>query len=561
VRLRLLARALMGLGAFAVASHAGGPASASWADKLDAELAAIVSDPAHPLAKNHRFGRRQMPSRTTLLALALAVALPAASALPESVQAGLRAAGIPQDAVGIVVRRLSDGATILEHQGDRPMQPASTLKLVTSLAALETLGPTYSGSAELRATGRVENGVLHGELVLKGLGNVDFDWRAFERMLQLARMQGIEEVRGGLVLDLGFFQPARTDLGVAPFDEAPEFRYNVIPDALLLNTNLLQLDLASRGERINAAITPPLADVAVVPQMTLVDRRCEDWENGWVIPEVKERRRGVMQIRLLGDFPRDCMAATAINVIDRVAFAERLFRTLWRKLGGRWSGRAREGDTPAGSRLLAEHRSRTLAELMRDINKRSDNPITRVVFLTLGALSTSRADAPTARRADAAVRQWLEARGIGHQGMVLENGSGLSRLERIAPAQLASVLQAGLQSPWAPEFLASLPIAAVDGGMRNRLRDSPAAACARIKTGTLRDVTAVAGYVADGSRETYAVVAMVNHPLAKGQVARPIVDALVDWVARPKDAQPQLPCQSSIARTSASAPPRAAGIP
>lgn len=518
-----------------------------------------------------------MPSRIALLALALAFALPAAAVLPESVQAGLRAASIPPDAMGVVVKRLSDGATILEHQGERPMQPASTLKLVTSLAALETLGPTYRGSAELRATGRVEKGVLHGELVLKGLGNVDFDWRALERMLHLARMHGIEEVRGDLVLDLGFFQPPRTDLGIAPFDEAPEFRYNVIPDALLLNTNLLQLDLASRGDRVNAAITPPLADVAIVPQMKLVERRCEDWENGWVIPEVRERRKGVMQIRLQGDFPRDCLAETAINVIDRVAFAERLFRTLWRGLGGRWSGRAREGDTPAGSRLLAEHRSRALADITRDINKRSDNPIARVVFLTLGALSTSPADAPTARRADAAIRQWLEARGIGHRGLVLENGSGLSRLERIAPAQLASVLQAGLKSPWAPEFLASLPIVAMDGGMRNRLRESPAAACARIKTGTLRDVTAVAGYVTDDTRETYVVVAMVNHPLAKRQIARPIVDALIDWVARPRDspppgagapapggariAQPLLACQSSIASTSASAPPRAAGIP
>lgn len=520
-----------------------------------------------------------MPARLASFVLSLALAAPAAgSGLPQPVLERLRDAAIPADALGVVVRRLSDGAMVLAHESERPMQPASTLKLVTSLAALETLGPTYRGSAELRATGRVENGVLHGELVLKGLGDVDFDWRALERMLHLARMQGIQEVRGDLVLDLGFFQPARADVGVAPFDEAPEFRYNVIPDALLLNTNLLHLDLASHGGRLDAAITPPLAGVAVVPEMKLVERRCEDWENGWVIPQVKERRKGVMQIRLQGDFPRDCMAETAINVIDRVAFAERLFRTLWRGLGGRWSGRAREGDTPAGSRLLAEHRSRTLAELTRDVNKRSDNPITRVIFLTLGALSTSPADAPTARRADAAVRQWMESRGVGHQGLVLENGSGLSRLERIAPAQLAAVLQAALASPWAPEFLASLPIVAVDGGMRNRLRESPAAACARVKTGTLRDVTAVAGYVTDDTRETYAVVAMVNHPLAKRQVARPIVDALLDWVARPKDArppgtggtpapdgarivQPLLACQSSIASTSASAPPRAAGIP
>lgn len=482
-----------------------------------------------------------MPLRNTLLALLLPLAAPAAAdALPESVLAGLHAAQIPPEALGVVVRRLSNGATILDHQGERPMQPASTLKLVTSLAALEILGPAYRGSAELRAAGRVEQGVLHGELVLKGLGNVDFDWRALERMLRLAHMQGIREVRGDLVLDLGFFQPARADLGVAPFDEAPEFRYNVIPDALLLNTNLVQLDLASDAGRLSAAITPPLADVAVLPQMKLVDRRCQDWEDGWIIPRVVERRKG-MEIRLQGDFPRDCVATTAVNVIDRVAFAERLFRTLWRGMGGRWTGRAREGDTPAGSRLIAEHHSRTLGELTRDINKRSDNPITRVIFLTLGALSTAPGDEPSARRAEAAIRQWLERRGIGHQGLVLENGSGLSRAERITPKQLAAVLEAAATSRWAPEFLASLPIVAVDGGMRRRLQDSPAAGWARIKTGTLRDVTAIAGYVRDQSGAAYVVVAMINHALAVRQVARPILDSLIDWVARsaiPADAVP-----------------------
>jgi serine-type D-Ala-D-Ala carboxypeptidase/endopeptidase (penicillin-binding protein 4) len=474
-----------------------------------------------------------MPLRTALLALLLALAAPpAASALPEPVLARLQAAQIPPEAVGVVVRRLSDGATILAHHGDRPMQPASTLKLVTSLVALETLGPAYRGSTELRATGRVEQGVLHGELVLKGLGNVDFDWRALERMLHLAHMQGIREIRGDLVLDLGFFQPARTDLGIAPFDEAPEFRYNVIPDALLLNTNLVQLDLASDASRLSAAITPPLANVAVLPQMKLVDRRCQDWEDGWVLPRVVERRKGMVEIRLQGDFPRDCTAATAINVIDRVAFAERLLRTLWRGMGGRWTGRAREGDTPAGSRLIAEHHSRTLAELTRDINKRSDNPITRVIFLTLGALSTAPGNDPSARRAEAVIRQWLERRGIDHQGLVLENGSGLSRAERITPLQLANVLQAGAASQWAPEFLANLPIAAVDGGMRRRLHESPAAGWARVKTGTLRDVTAVAGYVKDGTGAMHVVVAMINHPLAERRVARPILDSLIDWVAR-----------------------------
>ena len=191
------------------------------------------------------------------------------------------------------------------------------------------------------------------------------------------------------------------------------------------------------------------------------------------------------------------------------------------------------GDTPtAETRLLAQHQSRTLPEFTRDINKRSDIPITRLLYLSLGALNADDGGTPTALRAEKQVRTWLKDRGIDDAGLVLENGSGLSRSERIRPSQLAAVLYAAYRSDWAPEFMASLPIVAIDGGMRNRLRESPAAGHARIKTGTLRDVAAVAGFVRDANNQICIVVVMINHPLAISSVARPILDALIDWVAR-----------------------------
>ena len=349
-------------------------------------------------------------------------------------------------------------------------------------------------------------------------------------MLQLLALQGVREIRGDFILDLSFFKPSRVDVGLAPFDESPEFRYNVIPDALMLNSNLMQLALVSSEREVRAAMVPPLEGIAVVPDMKLAVRSCEDWEDGWVIPAVAKGVMGGLRITLRGDFPPNCTAETAINVIDRVVFADRLFRALWKRQGGKFSGRTREGEMPAEARLVAEHRSRTLGEIVRDINKRSDNPITRVMFLTLGAKSGFPAEDPTARRADAEVRAWLQRRGIDPAGIVLENGSGLSRTEMISPNQLAAVLRHGAVSDWAPEFTASLPIVAVDGGMRSRLRDSPARG--RLKTGTLRDVSAVAGYVKDAAGRPLVVVAMINHPLAKKEVARPILDALVDWVAR-----------------------------
>jgi D-alanyl-D-alanine carboxypeptidase/D-alanyl-D-alanine-endopeptidase (penicillin-binding protein 4) len=480
-----------------------------------------------------------MLPRLLLASLMLCATVHAAAAeLPEMVQARMREAGIPLEAAGIVVRRMSDGATVLSYGAERSLQPASTLKLLTALVALEQLGPAYRGRTELRAQGEVQDGVLKGDLVLRGLGDVDLDWLALDRMLRAARQAGIHEIRGDLVLDRSLFAPSRPDLGAAPFDESPEFRYNVIPDALLLNTNLLQLDLVADGSGMSVAMTPLLENVAIGAELTLVDRACEDWEDGWQPPTVVEASGGRLEVRLKGEFPRHCSASTAINVLDRTVYADRLFRSLWTHLGGTFHGRAREGVMSSGARGIAEHRSRPLSEVVRDVNKRSDNPVARVLYLTLGALSDRDAGLPTARRSEAEVRAWLVRRGIGGEGLVLDNGSGLSRTERIRPSQLAAILAAGSQSEWAPEFLASLPIVAVDGAMRNRLRDSAAAGRARIKTGTLRDVSAVAGFVKDAGGETHVVVALINHPRATARVTRPILDSLIRWVAeRPAQAR------------------------
>jgi len=453
-------------------------------------------------------------------------------------RSALKAAGLPEDSVGAVVIRARDGAAVLEHRSSESLQPASTLKSLTALVALERLGPAYRGRTELRAAGEAADGVLRGSLVLRGLGNVDFDWRAFERLLGALRLQGVREIDGDFIVDLSWFRPARTDVGAPPFDEELEFRYNVIPDALLLNTYLIDLDIVARGETVRMITSPALEGVSVVPDFTLVARDCGDWEDGWKIPAVSASADGAVTIKVRGEFPRECTATTAINVIDRIAFADRLFRSLWKHMGGTFRGRTREAAAPADSRIVAEHVSRPLSQVVIDVNKRSDNPITRVVYLTLGARSEGGEDLDTARRAEREVRRWLVERNIGTRGLVLDNGSGLSRSERITPAQLAAVLRAGLTSPWAPEFLASFPIVGVDGGMRSRLKGTAAAAQGRIKTGTLRDVSAVAGYVKDEAGDTHVVVAMINHPLADRRVARPILDMLIEWVARRGSREP-----------------------
>jgi D-alanyl-D-alanine carboxypeptidase/D-alanyl-D-alanine-endopeptidase (penicillin-binding protein 4) len=292
----------------------------------------------------------------------------------------------------------------------------------------------------------------------------------------------------------------------------------------------VRFDIVSGEKEVRASMTPLLSGVAVDAAFDLVERPCESWEDGWKIPQVSSGAAGRLRVKLHGTFPKECTVSTELNVIDRDLFIDRLFRDEWRGLGGSFRGRTREGEAPAGTRLLSQHRSRPLGEFVFDINKDSDNPNARLTYLAIGVQSGRNLET-TAISAEAEVRAWLARKGIDRDGLVLENGSGLSRTERIRPTQLAAVLEAALESPWSPEFVASMPIVAVDGGMQKRLRGTPAAERSRIKTGTLRNTSAVAGYVKDDDGETYVVVAMVNHDLAVSGVARPILDKLLEWVA------------------------------
>ncbi|MBW8899270.1 MAG: D-alanyl-D-alanine carboxypeptidase/D-alanyl-D-alanine-endopeptidase, partial [Massilia sp.] len=423
-----------------------------------------------------------------------------------------------------------------------PMQPASTMKLVTTLIGLEQLGPVFRGRTELRSSGNIVKGVLKGDLILRGGADADLSGEVLERMLQTLRNQGIRKIAGDLVLDRSLWTPARTDIGVPPFDESPEAYYNVIPDALMINKYMLQIDMRSTGNKLQLAMEPALDRVSIASDMELIDADCAKWEDGWKQPEALKDKNGKIKIVLHGTFPKNCAKGNSINVLDRQDYVERLFRQTWKQLGGTFAGEVVDGATPADAKLLAEHAARALPEIVRDINKPSDNTLARTVFLSLGSLEADPvlgshpiagiANQTTFVRSDVAVRNWMRNHGINDSGLVMENGSGLSRLERISAQQMAGLLHAGLRSNWAPEFLASLPIVAVDGTMRRRLKDSPAAAHARMKTGTLRNVVALAGYVLDANGQQCVVAAMINDEKVGEGKGRAVLDALVDWVAK-----------------------------
>lgn len=468
--------------------------------------------------------------RAWLLLATLALAGCATTAVPDPVQAALDKAGLPADSLGFVLQPLDGSRPALSRRADEPMSPGSTMKLVTATVALEKLGINHRGRTELLAGAAPVGGVIDGPLILRGGADPDLDWPALWWLLRQLRESGVREIRGGLVVDRTLFNPTRLDVGLPPFDEAPEFDYNVIPDALHLNGSLLDLELQAAANGVAARSVPALAGLAVdASAMTLSTRPCKDWDEGWQPAAVQPTGAG-WQLRLQGSFPAGCRQLAPLQIVDRQWLVAQAVRQFWAELGGTMGPGDVEAAAPAGAVVLATHRGRPLAEVMRGVMKRSDNALSRLIYLQLGAQAAQPGE-PTLAAADRSVRAWFAAHGLSDRGLVLDNGSGLSRSERISPAQLAAVLRVGQAGAQAPELLATLPIAGVDGTLSRRLKDGPATARARLKTGTLRDAVGLAGFVPGADGRPWVFVALLNHPEA-ARKGRPVLDALADWVAQ-----------------------------
>lgn len=446
----------------------------------------------------------------------------AAQGLPEPMGKALKLQEIPASHVGLYVRQIGAAEPLVTHGEDKAMNPASLMKLLTTYAALDLLGPAYTWKTEAWVRGTWKGDRLDGDLILKGSGDPKITLEALWGWVRLLRQRGLREISGDLVLDRSTFSGSDTD--PAQFDNEPWRAYNVGPSALMVNFKTLRVRLLPDldGQTLRVAADPAPAELQLdTTRLKLLSGECGDWK-GRISP-LFTRDGNNLKLSLIGGYPASCGERTwFLAAFSHQALVNAAFRQLWEESGGIMSGGWREGIVPAGARLLSTLESPALADVVRDINKFSNNVMARQVFLTLAA--------PPATTEGAAerIREWLKGRGMQFSELVVENGSGLSRVERISPKHLGELLIDAFQSPVMPELLASLPLVAVDGTMQKRLRNHGVAGRAHIKTGTLDGVRGIAGYVLDGQGRRWVVVAIVNHP--RSGLSQPALDALLQWV-------------------------------
>ncbi|MDA8093808.1 MAG: D-alanyl-D-alanine carboxypeptidase/D-alanyl-D-alanine-endopeptidase [Betaproteobacteria bacterium] len=453
------------------------------------------------------------------------LALAAPARLPPDVRALLAAERQNGARVGLYVRDLARHRPAVALDADAALAPASTLKLVTTYAALSLLGPAYTWKTEVYTDPGVVNGVVPGNLYLKGYGDPDLTLQRIWLLIHRLRLAGVREIRGDLVLDDSDFALPPGDPGA--FDGHPLRPYNVTPSALLFNFNdtvFRFLPDAQEG-RVSVQADPGGRRLRIACAMTLASGPCGDWEDG-----ISARVGGTPEhpsVRLAGRYPLRCgPAAVNLSVLPKDDYIYQIFRELWTQSGGAIDGTVRRGAVPADAALRLTFRSPPLADVIRAMNKFSNNVMARQIFLTLGAAEEG---APaTLEKAAQAVAGFLHGQGLDFPELVLDNGCGLSRIARISPRHLGEVLAAAARSPWASEFESSLPIVGVDGTMAHRLLGEPVAGHAHIKTGTLDGVTSIAGYV-DTRRGHHVVVVCIAND-AHGALGRRLEDRLLEWV-------------------------------
>ena len=464
-----------------------------------------------------------------LIRIALAAALAActfaanAAPLPPDVAATLNRAKLPRESLVAVVQEVGSTRPRLAWQAEQPVNPASLMKLLTTFAGLEMLGPAWSWNTPVWLQGTVQDGVLDGNLVIKGSGDPKFVLERVWLLLRRVQQAGVREIRGDIVLDRGAFNVPEQN--PADFDGEPLRPYNVRADALLLNYKALVFTITPDMARGVATIGVdlPLAGVRVDTSVPLTAGPCEDWR-GALRPDFSDPLRA----RFTGSFASACLEKNwALAYADPKSYNERALLGLWNDMGGKLLGTVHDGPAP-NTRPSFELASPALAEVVRDINKFSNNVMAQQLFLTLALTQRGLGSPELAREV---LRQWVVERlgGAGADagaGLVIDNGSGLSRDSRLSARLLARLLQVAWASPVMPELMSSLPVSGIDGTLK---RSRATLGRAHLKTGSLRDVNGVAGYVLSNSGRRYVVVAIVNHANAGG--ARPTFDALVQWAA------------------------------
>ncbi len=462
---------------------------------------------------------------SALILLALSASPDAETELPSGVQSALELRQIPSETLSIHVADVETGETVLDWRGDEPRNPASTIKLLTTLVALDILGPAYRWRTDVFAQGELQDGRLDGNLLIKGHGDPFLVTERVWQLLRDIRHAGIYEISGDLLIDDSWFEIG--DYDPAAFDRQPLRAYNVAPNALLMNFNVVRyrFEPDHATNVVNILLDPALDNLRVDNRLSLAPGRCRGYQRGITITANKS----LDEVTLSGRFPSRCeQYSMDRSTLSHNDYVYGLFRMLWLDSGGIFEGGWRNVVADDSLQPILSFESLSLSEIIARLNKHSNNVMARHLLFTLAAEVNG---APGSEASGKQVlANWLADNGLESDDIVIDNGAGLSRNTRITAKHMSALLEFAWRQPYMPEYLASLSLSGLDGTLEERFEDNGLAGIAHLKTGSLDHVAAIAGYLQSRSGRRFVVVVLQNYRDIHRGPGEEVQEALLRWL-------------------------------
>ncbi len=448
-------------------------------------------------------------------------------ALPQAINEEIRKSGIAEKDISIYIKEAGKGGKVVALLNEHKTRiPASVIKVLTTYASVLKLGFDYRWPTKFYTTGTLQNGVLQGDLLIKGFGDPTLNAEDLEKITSEIREEGIREIRGDIVIDRSYFEVGNKDS--SGFDENLYSAYNAMPDAMMFNERVVTVCVIPKENKVHKKHADE--SYKVVDQLEHVNKPCTG-RYSW--PRVKiDKSEVVPTVFLQGKISKRCGKRNICQVITKpyksfyYALKDRLIQEGISVRGG-----LKLRKIPKEARELFTHYSDSLEEIISETAKESNNLYARHLLLLLGAKLYG---APaTMKKGRDAVKYILDSRGaLGEGKLKIDNGSGLSRTSKMNAKLLADMYDDAYDR-YGSRWMETLSIAGVDGTIKRRFRNTVVNKRAWMKTGTLRQVKNIGGYVKNRAGKFYTVVIMINSPKAKYRGAK-LQDEIMEWLVKSK---------------------------
>ncbi len=427
--------------------------------------------------------------------------------------------------VGMKVISLATGEVLYEKDADKLYHPASTMKLITAATALVKLKPNYRFHTTLYVDSLEDSHIL-GNMYLKGSGDPVFTNDDLEKMTEKLVETGVKDIQGDIVVDETYFDDVRKGKGWM-WDDGPLGGYYSHLSALTINHNgvLVRISPGSKvGDSVHTHLQPPTRYMEVINEAITV------------APSEKARlnikRQGepvaANVLTICGSMAMGSVEKIRrMDVVDPALYCGTLLKEMLAQRGVALQGNVRYGEVPEGLTEIANHISPPLSRILWEMNKPSDNLIAELLLKTIGA--EIKGTPGTAEKGLKVISEFLNEIGMDTGRYTFADGSGVSRYNLVTASMLTDLLLYMFRNfEVMPEYLASLPIGGVDGTLKRRMKGMASEGVLRAKTGTLRGVTALAGYTPTADGEILAFSILMSHYVSASNPRRALQDKIGD---------------------------------